>query len=174
MTATNVDTIVRPATIRDIGALIELINGYAAQGLMLSRTEFEMAENIRDFVVAYDGDTLLGCGALHFYTPLTAEVRSLAVSPEAKGRGIGRLIMRALEDDAKRNNLESIFTFTYVAEFFGKFDFIETERGELPLKVWKDCLRCPKFQNCDEIAMIKRLRARSFTETRTLTPVLTV
>ena len=125
---------------------------------MLPRTEFDVSENIRDFSVAYDGNTLVGCGALHFYTPTTGEVRSLAVLPSIKLRGIGRLVVEALETDARLNELESIFAFTYVPQFFGKLGFGEVERGELPLKVWKDCLRCPKFQNCDEIAVLKRLR----------------
>jgi amino-acid N-acetyltransferase len=144
---------------RDGPKILALINSYAAGGIMLPRTEFEMSENIRDFSVAYEGDRLSGCGALHFYTPAVAEVRSLAVLPEAKGHGIGRVIVKALETEARDNDLEAIFAFTYVPGFFQKLGFSEVERGELPLKVWKDCLRCPKFQNCDEIAVLKRLRS---------------
>jgi amino-acid N-acetyltransferase len=149
---------VRKAVIRDIRNLLSLINSYAANGIMLPRTEFEMSENIRDFSVAYDGNTLVGCGALHFYTPTVAEVRSLAVLPEAKQHGVGRKIVESLEHEARENDLESIFAFTYVPGFFARLGFAEVERGELPLKAWKDCLRCPKFQNCDEIAVLKRLR----------------
>jgi len=149
---------VRKAVIRDIGNLLSLINSYAANGIMLPRTEFEMSENIRDFSVAYDGNSLVGCGALHFYTPTVAEVRSLAVLPEAKQHGVGRKIVESLEEEARENDLESIFAFTYVPGFFARLGFSEVERGELPLKAWKDCLRCPKFQNCDEIAVLKRLR----------------
>ncbi|MGI9071293.1 MAG: GNAT family N-acetyltransferase, partial [Bryobacteraceae bacterium] len=98
------------------------------------------------------------CGALHFYTPAMGEVRSLAVLPDIKQQGIGRAIVDALETEALENNLEAMFAFTYVPQFFAKLGFNEVERGELPLKVWKDCLRCPKFQNCDEIAVMKRLR----------------
>ena len=150
---------VRKAVIADIHAILELINSYAANGIMLPRTEFEMAENIRDFSVAYDDDgRLLGCGALHFYTPTTAEVRSLAVRPELKQHGVGRAIVESLEKEARENGLQSIFAFTYAPGFFSKVGFGEIERGELPLKAWKDCLRCPKFQNCDEIAVLKWLR----------------
>jgi amino-acid N-acetyltransferase len=149
---------VRKAAIRDIRPILALINSYAADGIMLSRTEFDMSEHIRDFSVAYEGDDLLGCGALHFYTPTTAEIRSLAVNRDRKGRGVGRAIVEALEEEACLNDLESIFAFTYVSEFFGRLGFQEVERGELPLKAWKDCLRCPKFQNCDEIAVLKRLK----------------
>ena len=125
---------------------------------MLPRTEFEMSENIRDFSVAYEDGKLAGCAALHFYTPTVAEVRSLAVLPELKKRGTGRSLVEALEQEAVENDLESIFAFTYVPDFFHRLGFTEVERGELPLKAWKDCLRCPKFQNCDEIAVLKRLK----------------
>jgi amino-acid N-acetyltransferase len=149
---------VRKAVIKDIPALLSLINGYAANGIMLGRTEFEMSENIRDFTVVFDEGVLVGCGALHFYTPTVAEVRSLAVLPERKQSGIGRVIVQALEDEAVENNLEAIFAFTYAPGFFSKLGFEEVERGVLPLKAWKDCLRCSKFQNCDEIAVLKTLR----------------
>ncbi|MBV9938873.1 MAG: GNAT family N-acetyltransferase, partial [Acidobacteriaceae bacterium] len=87
----------RKASMRDIPNILALINSYAAKGIMLPRTEFEMSENIRDFSVAYDGEILAGCGALHFYTPTSAEVRSLAVLPQMKQHGIGRAIVDALE-----------------------------------------------------------------------------
>lgn len=149
----------RHANIKDIAPMLRLINSYASQHIMLPRTEFEMAENIRDFLVAWSGDTLLGCGALHFYSPVSAEIRSLAVAPEKKTGGIGRAIVEALEHEARENDLETVFAFTYVPGFFRKLGFTEVERGELPLKAWKDCLKCPKFQCCDEIAMLKTLRA---------------
>jgi amino-acid N-acetyltransferase len=157
MTATQTTGTVRKASMRDIAPILGLINSYAANGIMLPRTEFEMSEHIRDFSVAYDDHLLVGCGALHFYTPLSAELRSLAVQPEVKQHGIGRTIVEALEREAREHDLESMFAFTYAPGFFEKLGFIEVERGELPLKVWKDCLRCPKFQSCDEIAVIKRL-----------------
>ena len=148
----------RKAGMCDIPRMLSLINSYAANGVMLPRTEFEISENIRDFSVAYDCELLIGCGALHFYTPVSGEVRSLAVLPQCTKLGVGRVIVEALEAEARDNDLESIFAFTYVPQFFGKLGFTEVERGELPLKVWKDCLRCPKFHNCDEIAVVKRLR----------------
>jgi amino-acid N-acetyltransferase len=153
-----IELTVRKATMNDIHSLLNLINDYAANGIMLPRTEFEMSENIRDFCVAYIGERLAGCGALHFYTPTSGEVRSLAVDPRLKTRGVGRRIVEALEKEAVENQLHAIFAFTYVPDFFRKVGFQEVERGALPLKVWKDCLRCPKFQCCDEIAMVKALR----------------
>src|SRR5260370_23883962 len=153
------ELLVRKARIGDIHALLAVINGYAAQGVMLPRTEFEMSENIRDFSVVYSGDRLVGCGALHFYTPTTAEVRSLAVDPHVKSHGFGRILIDALEAEAREHELHAIFAFTYVPDFFRKMGFVEVDRGSLPLKAWKDCLRCPKFQCCDEIAVLKPLRA---------------
>ncbi len=150
---------VRKAAMRDIPRVLALINSYAAKGIMLPRTEFEMSENIRDFTVAYDGDRLTGCGALHFYTPVSGEVRSLAVLPESKEHGVGRAVVEALEAEARENDLESVFAFTYVPQFFARLGFVQVERGELPLKVWKDCLRCPKFNSCDEIAVVKKLKS---------------
>jgi amino-acid N-acetyltransferase len=148
---------VRKATMSDIQPLLQLINSYAAKGIMLPRTEFEMSENIRDFMLAYAGDRLVGCGALHFYSPTSGEIRSLAVHPGAKSQGIGRIVVESLLGEARKFGLHSIFAFTYVEKFFKRLGFLEVERGELPLKAWKDCLRCPKFQACDEIAVIKYL-----------------
>jgi len=149
---------IRKAFLTDIPALLELINGYAANRIMLPRTEFEMAENIRDFVSAFDGGRLVGCGALHFYSATSGEVRSLGVDPSLKTKGIGRALVEALEEDARAQDLHSLFAFTYVPGFFAKLGFEEVDRGELPLKAWKDCMRCPKFQACDEIAVLKRLK----------------
>ena len=148
---------VRKATMSDIQPLLQLINSYAAKGIMLPRTEFEMSENIRDFMLAFAGDRLVGCGALHFYSPTSGEIRSLAVHPAAKTRGIGRIVVETLLGEARKFGLHSVFAFTYVEKFFKRLGFEEVERGELPLKAWKDCLRCPKFQACDEIAVVKYL-----------------
>src|ERR1700733_1894947 len=147
----------RKAAMRDIPALLRLINHYAAEGIMLPRTEFEISETIRDFTVIYSGSQLLGCGALHFYTPTSGEIRSLAVAPEARKQGVGVFLTTALEKEAINNDLHAIFAFTYVPDFFRKLGFQQVDRGLLPLKVWKDCLSCPKFQCCDEIAVLKAL-----------------
>lgn len=152
---------IRKAGMLDIPAVLQLINSYAAQGIMLPRTEFEISENIRDFTVIYAGSQLLGCGALHFYSPTSGEIRSLAVAPEAKKKGIGVSLIEALEMEAINYGLDAIFAFTYVAEFFHKVGFHQVDRGLLPLKVWKDCLSCPKFQCCDELAVFKALRCDS-------------
>jgi amino-acid N-acetyltransferase len=147
----------RKATLRDIPSLLELINGFARKGIMLPRTEFEMAENIRDFVLTSFEDHLVGCCALHIYSPTAAEIRSLAVEPGWQEHGLGRRMVVQLETEAREFGVSTLFAFTYVEGFFRKLGYDVVDRGELPLKAWKDCLRCPKFQNCDEIAMLKRL-----------------
>lgn len=156
-TSENAGLAVEKASMADIPSLLALINGWAGRGVMLPRTEFEMAENLRDFSVVRAEGRVIGCAALHFYTPATAEIRSLAIEAGHHGRGAGKQLIRALEKEAQAFGLESVFAFTYIPEFFRKLEFLEIERGELPLKAWKDCLRCPKFQCCDEIAVIKRL-----------------
>jgi amino-acid N-acetyltransferase len=155
---TQIAVEVRKARMSDIAPLLELINGYAARGIMLPRTEFELSESMRDFVVAESEGRLVGCGALHFYSPTTGEVRSLAVAESAKTHGVGRRVIAAIIEEAFQYSLDAIFVFTYVPEFFSKMGFSEVERGALPLKAWKDCLRCPKFHGCDEIAMMRVLR----------------
>jgi len=149
---------VAKAGMRDIGPILDLINGYAAKGVMLPRTEFEMSEAIRDFTVVKLGGELFGCGALHFYSPVLAEIRSLAVNESAKTKGVGRVLIESLVKEASDFELDAVFAFTYVVEFFKKVGFHVVERGALPLKAWKDCVRCPKFQACDEIAVLRILR----------------
>jgi amino-acid N-acetyltransferase len=148
----------RKAVMHDIPLILGLINAYAAKGIMLARTEFELSEAIRDFSVVRQGETLLGCGALHFYTPTIGEIRSLAVDEKAKTKGVGRLLVEALVEEAMVYELDAVFAFTYVVDFFCKVGFHVVERGALPLKAWKDCIRCPKFQACDEVAVVRLLR----------------
>jgi amino-acid N-acetyltransferase len=150
--------IVRKAVMHDIQPILEIVNGHAAKGVMLPRTEFELSEAIRDFIVVASGADLLGCGALHFYTPTTGEIRSLAVREQAKTQGVGRRLVEGLVQEAQVYELDAVFAFTYVPEFFRKVGFHAIERGALPLKAWKDCVRCSKFQACDEIAVLRILR----------------
>jgi amino-acid N-acetyltransferase len=157
---------VRKAVMHDIAPILELINGYAAIGIMLPRTEFEMSEAIRDFTVVTDNGRLVGCGALHFYSPTVGEIRSLAVHEHAKTHGVGRKLIEALVAEGQQYDLDAVFAFTYVVEFFNKVGFHVVERGVLPLKAWKDCLRCPKFQACDEVAVLRILQPQRWAESQ--------
>jgi amino-acid N-acetyltransferase len=120
---------------------------------MLPRTELELCESLRDFSVAKVKGEVVGCGALHFYTPHMAEVRSLAVAPSRTRSGLGAEIARELIEQARQFGVDVLFAFTYVPDFFEKIGFKYIDRAKLPLKAWKDCLRCPMFNACDEIAV---------------------
>jgi amino-acid N-acetyltransferase len=157
---------VSKAGMKDIPLILDLINAYAAKGIMLPRTEFEMSEAIRDFIVVKSGNELLGCGALHFYTPTLGEIRSLAVYERAKTKGVGRILVESLVREAQDYDLDAVFAFTYVVEFFNKVGFHAVERGALPLKAWKDCVRCPKFQACDEVAVLRILQPERCSESQ--------
>ncbi len=148
------DLEIRKARLSDVPAMLELINGYARSGQMLPRTEFEMCEHIRDFSVALRGGVLAGCGALHFYTPQMAELRSLAVSESVKSAGVGRRIVDGLVQEGREFGLDVVFAFTYVVPFFERCGLQVVDRGSLPLKAWKDCVRCPHFTCCDEVAVV--------------------
>ena len=153
---------VKKATLSDVRPMAQLIQRYADIGVMLPRNEFELAEHVRDFMIAtYESGNLVGLGALHIYTPTVAEVRSLGVNPDLKIQGIGRRIVESLVAEGEQLGLHSIFAFTYVPGFFHKLDFDLVDRSELPLKAWKDCLRCPKLQACDEISVIRRLKPQA-------------
>ncbi len=144
---------IRPAQLADVPSLLRLINDYAAQAVMLPRTELELCESLRDFLVASEQGQLIGCGALHFYTQHMAELRSLAVAPDRIRSGLGMRIARELLEQARRFGVDVVFVFTYVPGFFRKLGFEQVDRGALPLKTWKDCLRCPMFHACDEVAL---------------------
>ena len=116
---------IQRAVLSDIPELIRLINGYAAQGIMLPRKEFEMAENIRDFVVAREGSELVGCGALHVMWEDLGEVRTVAVLPDVKGQGVGGAILEALVGEARRRGHAAVVLSAQVQAvgFYRKFGF---------------------------------------------------
>lgn len=147
--------IYRQAKFSDVENLHRLLNDYAKEGLMLPRSRNSIYENLRDFVVAVENNRLLGCGALHFVWDKLAEVRSLAIDPSMKRQGIGRQIVKMLEQEGMERGVTMFFTLTYQPGFFAKCDYIETVKGVLPQKVWKECVHCPKYPNCDEVALVK-------------------
>ena len=148
--------IYRKATFADVEAIYELVADYAEQGVMLARSRNTLYETLRDMVVAIDDDgTLAGVGGLHVIWDRLAEVRTMAVSPDKRRRGIGAEIVRRLLEDGEALGIEKYFTLTYQPEFFKSLGFEIINKEELPHKVWKECIDCPKFPNCDEIAMVK-------------------
>ena len=152
-TRQTVQIAIRPAVVADTKPIVQLINDLAVQQVMLPRSPGSVIENIRDFIVAeVDGD-FAGCGALAVTWTDIAEVRSLAVSPTHQQHGLGRKIVDTLVEDAERLGIPRLFAFTYVPGFFEKMQFRQCAHEDLPHKVFNDCMHCPKFQACDEIAM---------------------
>ena len=148
--------IYRKATFADVEAIYELVAAYAEQGVMLARSRNTLYETLRDMVVAIDDDgTLAGVGGLHVIWDRLAEVRTMAVTPHKRRRGIGAEIVKRLMEDGEQLGIEKYFTLTYQPEFFKALGFEVINKEELPHKVWKECIDCPKFPNCDEIAMVK-------------------
>ena len=147
--------IYRKARFDDIEAICGLVHIYAAQGEMLPRSRNTLYENLRDMVIAESGSEVVGVGALHIMWDRLAEVRMMAIAPAYMRRGIGTEIVRLLLDEGDALGIEKVFTLTYKPDFFRKLGFIRISREELPQKVWKECIDCPKYPNCDEIAMIK-------------------
>ena len=147
--------IYRKARFDDIESIFGLVHIYAAQGEMLPRSRNTLYENLRDMVIAESGSKVVGVGALHIMWDRLAEVRMMAIAPAYMRRGIGTEIIRWLLDEGDALGIEKVFTLTYKPDFFRKLGFIRISREELPQKVWKECIDCPKYPNCDEIAMIK-------------------
>jgi len=145
---------VRRARISDAKVIHQLLLKYAGDGLMLSRSLSDIYEAIRDFYVYELDGQVVGTGCLSICWEDLAEVRSLAVAETVKGRGVGREIVKACLDEARQIGLRRVFALTYQVEFFGKLGFVEIEKSQLPHKVWGDCVRCPKFPECDEVAMM--------------------
>jgi amino-acid N-acetyltransferase len=144
----------RKAKMVDVEAIYELINFFAGSGLMLPRSRNLLYEALREFIIAERDGALAGVGALHIIWDNLAEVRTLAIKPDCHGLGIGKQLVAKLLDEALELGINRVFTLTYQAAFFQKCGFREVSKDEMPHKVWKECINCPKFPNCDEIAMI--------------------
>jgi amino-acid N-acetyltransferase len=144
----------RKAQIGDVKEIQKLLLTFASRGDMLSRSLSEIYESLRDFFVFEEDGILLGVAALHIVWDDLAEVRSVAVVEEAGRKGLGSQLVQACIDEARQIGLRRIFCLTYKPEFFGKHGFRLVDKAELPHKVWGDCIKCAKFPDCDENAMI--------------------
>ena len=142
------------ARIKFSSQIYELVNYFATRGEMLPRPLSEVYENIRDFFVVLDGEKVIGCGALHISWADLAEIKSLAVSEDRHGKGIGSALVQACLDEARALGIPTVFCLTYKPDFFKTLGFSLVDKSELPHKVWGECYRCPKFPNCDEVALI--------------------
>jgi amino-acid N-acetyltransferase len=159
-TAAHGPVIIRRATLADVEEMHTLINHFADKGLMLPKARSKLYQNIRDFFVAEEASdegrgALAGCGALHVIWVDLGEIRSLAVAERFQKNGVGRRIAEALLRDADSLRLPRVFALTYQKPFFEHLGFVEVAKTTMPHKVWGECMDCPKFPNCDEVAVIK-------------------
>jgi amino-acid N-acetyltransferase len=153
---------VRPANIADMLQVEPMINGFAAQNLMLPKTREQLVRLFREFVVASDEHgRVVGCGGLRIFSPTLAEVISLAVAPETQGLGLGGRIVERLVEDAETLGITTVFALTLRDGFFHRLGFRTVNKEMFPAKVWSDCRNCPKLTACDEIAVVKEVHGMS-------------
>ena len=157
----NAEEMIRPATIHDVPRIRDIINAHAELGKMLFKSYAQIYEQLRDFAVyeveASTGPEVVGCAAVAIIWADLAEVRSLAVDDNYRGRGIGSRLVEWCVDEARRLGIRKLMSLTYEQRFFEKLGFEVVPKDTLPLKVWSDCVRCPKREGCDEIAMVREL-----------------
>ena len=151
---------IRKARISDAAGICSLVNYYAERGRMLHRSLESLYDSLREFQVAVDADDqVIGCVAVDVVWADLAEVKSLAVSPDYRGRGRGRTLIEAAVADAQALGVKRLFALTYEKEFFLRNGFELADRQSLPEKVWRECIACPKADACDELAVTRTLEA---------------
>jgi len=158
---------IRKAKISDVKQIHKLINFYADKDYMLPRSLNELYEHIRDFFVKVERGKVIGCCALHISWEDLAEIKSLAVEQKFKGKGIGALLVRKCLDGCKEMGVQKVFVLTYIPEFFEKFDFKAIDKEKLPHKIWSECINCPHFPDCNEVALIKKVASSPSIRLRT-------
>lgn len=156
----NANVIMRVAQPGDVAAIVAIVNGFAAEQVMLPISAERVALALDDFVVATDGrGRVRACGALKEYSPSLAEVSSLAVARDAHGSGLGRGIVESLESLARVRGIDELFALTLTAGFFESVGYVVTERARYPEKIRRDCASCARRFGCAEICMSRMLRA---------------
>ncbi len=132
-----------------------LVNFFAERGEMLARPLSEIYENVRDYFVIRDGDRVLACVAFHVCWADLAEIKALAVAKESQDQGLGAALVEACLGEARALGIPQVFALTYKPGFFERMGFSRVDVNSLPRKVWGECIRCAKFPNCDETALVK-------------------
>ncbi|MDA8408143.1 MAG: N-acetyltransferase [Deltaproteobacteria bacterium] len=147
---------IRKASLKDVKKIHALISEQAKGGHLLARAIADLYSQIRDFSVAVDDDTgeIIGCGALRIVWEDLAEVRSVAVQSQRQGKGVGRKLIETLIEESRTLGIKKVFVLTYRVNLFSKMGFSLMDKGLLPHKIWADCVKCPKFPECDEVAMV--------------------
>lgn len=144
----------RKAKMTDVHAIQELINNYADAGLMLPRSLNAIYETLFELTVAENEGKIIGVGALHVIWDNLAEVRCLAVAKDFLRQGVGRKLVEMFLAQAQEVEIKKVFALTYKPEFFQACGFDLVSKDNLPHKVWKECINCPKFPDCDEVAVL--------------------
>ena len=152
---------IQTAELDDVPGIYQLLKSYSDNGVLLPRPESDIYNSLRDFYVIRKDKKVIACAALLIYTKELGEVRSLAVAPEHMGYGLGYKLVKCIEKEARDLGLIKLMALTYVVGFFEKLGFNVVEMSVLPEKVWGACINCHKFQNCDEIAVLKYLNQNS-------------
>ncbi len=148
---------IRKARITDVKHIHKLINESAKKEDLLPRSLNDLYEKIRDFSVYEEKGRIKGACALHILWDNLAEIRSLVVAKESQKKGIGKKLLSSCLKETKSLGIKQVFALTYQTKFFKKNGFKPIDKAELPQKIWGDCLRCPKFPECDEEAFIIKL-----------------
>jgi len=144
---------IRKAILADIEGIYDLVDYYAERGLILPRSRHSIFETLRDFMIAEQDGQIVGTGALTLAWDGLAEVRALTVSPQYLRSGVGLQLVEAIQAEALQLGIRKLFVLTYHPAFFATAGFKEISKEALPHKVWRDCINCSKFPNCDETAM---------------------
>jgi amino-acid N-acetyltransferase len=144
---------VEKAKIGDVPQIQRLVNGFAGKGEMLARPLSEIYENLRDYFVVRRGKKVIACVALHVSWADLAEVKALAVAETTQKKGLGAQLVSACLAEARELDIPIVFCLTYKPVFFEKQGFVRVDKMKLPKKVWTECFHCPKFPDCDEVAM---------------------
>lgn len=152
---TNIN--IRVATVEDADVILTLVNKNASQGLMLTKTPYKIYTTIQNFFVAEEEGQIVGCAALSTLWKDLAEVCSLAVADGHMGKGIGRKLVNACVDKARALKLPKVMALTYQDKFFEKMGFTQVDKDLFPRKIWRECLECPKLEECDEFAYMLQL-----------------
>jgi amino-acid N-acetyltransferase len=147
------------ANLSDIAQMQELVANEVKDGVILNRSEDEVATNIRSYVLAKDADKIVGYGALHIHSLRLAEIRSLIVDSSYRGKGIGKQIVEYALNEAKELKVkEDVLVLTYLPEFFKHLGFIEINKEQIPEhKIWTDCIKCIHFPVCNEVALVYKI-----------------
>ncbi len=148
---------VEKAKIPDVPQIHQMVNYFAEKGEMLARPLSEIYEEIRDFFVVREGDKVIACAALHISWSDLAEVKALAVAEDIQKQGVGAQLIEACLKEAMELGIPTVFALTYKPAFFEKLGFSRVDKMKLPRKVWTECYRCPKFPDCDEVALIYQM-----------------